>query len=623
MEYFFKASLVSKIIFNTRITKLLGKGTCNLSIITSAVLALTSFFYVYTVGSYFKVSIYVLQNRVTYNIFFSDIYVVNKYVDNIIIVSGIVLWIVLSIRGKARFILIAVLGGLIVISLLAKISILLDIIALMSVPIIILFLIYNKFAYKKVLHINTNLSINYLALVGFATVIVSITMSLARFFSISISSIPIRNYSYDIFLLVSSFSPVLMFLLILCFPVKLLMKEFMIGILKFKNNRSSLLLSKDCIKSKTKFIYLLLFVSLSIIIAIIPNQPPINKDNQQIGVDTGFYVNWVNILLHSNNLQEFIQQAFVIQSAGDRPLVLIFLFTIVKILNANLVYIIQHSPIVLGPALVLVVYFLTRELTSNDTTSLLASFLTAISFHTLIGIYAGFYANWFALIIGYLSFVFLIRYFKKPTKPNLIIFSTLIAILMFSHLYTWTILIIVAGIFLAVMFKLNYYRRKSIILLLLIISSSVLIDIIRTITVGSSSGIQRDISVASRAGAGLAQFALRWSNLIDSIQIQLGGLFNNFIILILGLYWLFHCNLRELSTIFLVIFLSIGVIPLFFGDWIIQTRIFYNIPFQIPAAIALTYIKKQANGTIILLPICIWLASLAIIAVSNFYLILS
>ena len=77
--------------------------------------------------------------------------------------------------------------------------------------------------------------------------------------------------------------------------------------------------------------------------------------------------------------------------------------------------VVDHLPIVLGPALVLVVYFLTREMTSNDLISVLAAFLTAVSFHVLTGIYAGLYANWFALIIGFLSFMFLFKFLKRPS----------------------------------------------------------------------------------------------------------------------------------------------------------------------------------------------------------------
>ena len=148
--------------------------------------------------------------------------------------------------------------------------------------------------------------------------------------------------------LLSSSSPILLLLLILCLPVKLLMNEFMAGILKIKNNnRFDSFLVNDSLKSRTKIIYILLFVLLSITITLIPHQPTINKDNQQIGVDTAQYVDWINILIQSNDVHEFIQQAFVIQS-GDRPLALIFLFTIVnimKIVNANFYYIIEYVPL--------------------------------------------------------------------------------------------------------------------------------------------------------------------------------------------------------------------------------------------------------------------------------------
>jgi hypothetical protein len=74
-----------------------------------------------------------------------------------------------------------------------------------------------------------------------------------------------------------------------------------------------------------------------------------------------------------------------------------------------------------------------------------------------------------------------------------------------------------------------------------------------------------------------------------------------------------------------MIFLSIGIVPLFFSDWILQTRVFYNIPFQIPAAIGLYYIMRQQQqmmkGIMTLVPICIWLIAISIVNVSNFYVV--
>jgi hypothetical protein len=621
-----KLSLIARILLDTHhIARALGKDASNRSIISSTAFALISFFYIYTMGSYFKISTYILENRVIYTKLF-DNYIISKNVDHIIVSFGMILWLSLSLRGKTRFLASTIYGGLTMIAILFSLDILLDFMTLISIPLLIAFLIYNRLSSKMILqNIHTNLAVNYLAIIGIAVGLVSLLISLAPLFSISNTTIPTPDYAYEIFSLVSSSSPILLLLLILCLPVKLLMNEFMAGILKIKNNnRFDSLLVNDSLKSRTKIIYILLFVLLSITITLIPHQPTINKDNQQIGVDTVSYVDWINILIQSNDVDEFIRQAFVIQS-GDRPLALIFLFIIVdimKIVNANFFYIIEYVPLVLGPALILVIYFLTRELTSNDITSLMASFLTAISFQTLIGIYAGFYANWFALIIGYLSFVFLIRFLKKPSKLNLIVYSMLIVLLLFTHVYTWTVLAIVMGIFLAVLLKFNYYSRKSIILLLLVISSSVVIDVARMTITGSSSGIVNDIAVARAGDAGIEQYKVRWSNLIEVTQIHLGGQFSNFLLFILGLYWLINCNLRQPSNILIAIFLSVGVIPLFFGDWIIQTRVFYDIPFQIPAAITLTYVKKQANGTIPLLAICTWLIAMSIRTVANFYLTL-
>ncbi|MGA8914349.1 MAG: hypothetical protein WB443_16005 [Nitrososphaeraceae archaeon] len=610
------------------IASVLGNGTSRLSIITSAALALISLFYIYTAGSYLKVTIYPLEHRIIYYTFF-DVYIINKQADHLIIAAGIVLWLALSLKGKARFIAPVIYGGIALLAAKANHDAVLDIVALVSIPMVISFFLYDRFVSKKknngILHTHANrLLVKYLAMIGIITGCIGLISSITPLLAIPSDSAHVRNYTYDIFLLFSSFSPVLIILLIGCLPVRLFIKGFMDGILKIKKNQNGSLSPNDtCIKPKSKIIYLLLFMLLSVVLALIPHQPSINRDDQQIGVDTDYYVVWTNRLIHSHDYLEFLQQAFVIQNLGDRPLTLIFLFTLAKIVNVSLFYLTEYLPVILGPALVLAVYFLTRELTSNETASLFASFLTATSFQVSIGIYAGFYANWFALIIGYVSFVFLFKFLKMPdNKLNLLVFSALIVLLLFSHVYTWSLLVIVMVVFLAIMLKLNHYRRQSIVLLLLVVLASVIIDVARTTITSSASGIEKDIEVAKVTGVGPEQFNLRWSNLLRTIYSYVGGQFSNFIIFTLGLYWLFRSCIREPVTIFLITYLSVGLFPFLLGDYIIQTRVFYDIPFQIPAGIALYYIRKQAIGSVMLLPICIWLIGTSITAVSNFYLIL-
>lgn len=612
------------------ITEILGKDQSRLSIINSAVIAIISFFYIYTVGSYLKVNIYPLEHRVIYFTFF-DIYIINRYFDHIIIISGVALWLTISLRTRIKSVIPIIYVAIITpIWLLPEGSNLsaaiLDIAALISIPIIISFSLFNKFLSKRNMSIlnstnHTNLLVNYLSIIGIFIGIIGLVNASSSFFSLQLSSTNIRNYAYDVFLLFSTFSPILILLLITSLPSKLFINEVMVGILKIKNKTldSSSSVTGFRIKSSSKIIYILFFMLLSIIVVLIPHLPAINKDNRQVGVDSDYYVKWLLPLLHSKNSQEFIHHAFVVQNHGDRPFFLFFLFLSVKIANSNLCYTIEYLPMILAPSLVLVIYFLTRELTSNDGTSIFAAFLTAVSFHILIGLYAGFYANWFALIIGYLSFVFLVRFLKRSRIGNLAIYFILTIILMFSHSLTWIVLTMFTTIFLGVMLKWNhYYSKKGIVLVLIIVLSSAIINIGRIIMIGIADNIQRDIGEIAHNTAGPEQFSLRWSNLLRTVYSFVGGQFSNFIILALGSYWLFRSNLSEPSNIFLIVFLSIGIIPFLFGNWIIQTRVFYDIPFQIPAALALALINKQRNGFVMLLPICILILAGSVRAVFNF-----
>ncbi len=103
---------------------------------------------------------------------------------------------------------------------------------------------------------------------------------------------------------------------------------------------------------------------------------------------------------------------------------------------------------------------------------------------------------------------------------------------------------------------------------------------------------------------------------------SLGGVFSNFIILILGLLWVLKSNMRDPATVFLMIFLSSGLVPLFFGSWAIQARVFYDMPFEIPAAIALYYISSRSGTILVTLTTCTWLVAVSLFTVMNYYLIL-
>ena len=313
------------------------------------------------------------------------------------------------------------------------------------------------------------------------------------------------------------------------------------------------------------------------------------------------------------------------QNGGDRPLSLIFLYGLDQVTNSNLFFTIEYVAVILGPALVLTIYFLTREITSNDITSLIAAFITAVSFHMLIGIYAGFYANWLALILGYLSFLFFIRFLKKGGSENLLLYGILATAMLFTHVYTWSVLSIVAGLFLLIMIlrprSLSNTGRRNAILLMLVLLLTVVMDVSRATATGASGGVERDLEWAN-VFIDPENYLLRWNNLSYTTTTFVGGIFANFIIFGLCLYWLGTTKMQSTGAIFLMIFFSIGILPFLIGEWVIQTRVFYNVPFQIPAAIAVTYIMQRPSKKLLkLIMLFIWLVAIATVSVSNFYLV--
>ncbi|HEX5187435.1 MAG TPA: hypothetical protein VFV86_11150, partial [Nitrososphaeraceae archaeon] len=384
--------------------------------------------------------------------------------------------------------------------------------------------------------------------------------------------------------------------------------------------------SKDTVNSiidegfldlRTRIVYLLLIILLSVGISLIPHISTINFDNQLIGSDTNDYQRMLLPMLKSLTPTDLFYQAFFVQMGGDRPFSLLFFITIPHILHTESLSIsLDYLPVVLGPMLILTMYFLTLELTRNQITAILASLFT-IPFHILIGIYGGLYANWFSLTFAYLSILFLFRILNRPTASNLLFFSSLLIVLLFCHTPTWTILLYVIIIFTILAFVKNFYERKRIVYMFFCILPSVFIDITKIFLI-NTSGVLQEIGFATSKGVGVQDINTIWNNLIDTTHLYMGGLVGNPIILLLVIYWIFKFDMKEKYTVFLIIFFSISALPILFAEQEIQTRFYYEIPFQIPAAIALTIILRK-HGALLFSTICLWMIVLAIRAASNFH----
>ena len=224
---------------------------------------------------------------------------------------------------------------------------------------------------------------------------------------------------------------------------------------------------------------------------MIPHNPTVNETNQLIGVDTDEYIRWESILINSISFDDLINQAFVIISLGDRPITLFFLLLIIEITTVDDPFVIEYFPMVLLPLFILTVFFLTKELFSNDTTALFSAFLSGVSFHLLVGMYAGLYANWLALIVGYFAIMLFFKYLKGSNQKFGIFFFISMIVLLFTHVYTWAIITVVLVIFSIYSLKVGNNNRKRLFFLLSAIAISLVLDIVRIYFTGTSSGTQQ------------------------------------------------------------------------------------------------------------------------------------
>src|SRR5215204_2446301 len=646
----------------SKLSKDLGYGMPVSSILSGVAFTVCIFFYLYIIGSFFRIVVYPHIDRIVRPEHFQE-FVINQQLDYIIVIIATASWFLLSVNSNnkaVRYYFSITYGGIgILLALISPDNIAFDIIALLSLPLILGVMIYyyrkqQKKNLRLLLNFNAKLTWRYILLAVIAISAIGIVIPvISVFVAPNFGSSTGDDPANELFLLLSSFSNIYIFLLLMCLAVKFLYRIVALRMLKLNikediNQTLSDDYKRNKVKTQTKIGFLLLAMILSVVLVLIPQHPLINKDNQQIGSDTFYYVTWLTELEKSKNLSDLIYQSFVVQGQdGDRPLLLIFLFLVYQVTGSNnLSEVVEHFPIILGPGIVFAFYLLTVELTRNEKVALIAAFFGAVSLHTLIGIYAGFYANWLGLIVGYISIAFLFRCLRSGRLSDIVVFSTLLIGVLFIHVYTWTLLAAVSAIFLLAMLLVTIWKKKKnnntynnnndndnnsssyfikrrrIIWLLIAILVSVVVDISKVVLTSSSGGLEQDIELA-QTYIGIEEFNLLWFFLTATMHYTLGGIFSNFIILILGLFWVLKSNMREPGTIFLMIFLSVGLVPLFIGGWLLQTRVFYNVPFEIPAAIALYYISTRFRNSsmLVTLAACTWLFAAALLTVMNYYFV--
>ena len=373
---------------------------------------------------------------------------------------------------------------------------------------------------------------------------------------------------------------------------------------------------------------------LAPLLAMYPHLTGINPEGSGVSTDEQYYVNWMSKLRADSSAtwSDAIANAFTINN-GDRPLTLLLILAISNLTGSPDLLVVRYLPVALAPLIVMANYLLLRySLKSRDEIKIkvfasIGAIFAVFSPQIVVGEYAGFLANWIALVMVYFALYFLIRGWETNNRNHAIhsfgILFVLLLLIMLTHLYTWTHFLAVMLLFGGMSFV---FARKSvaapkikILLLLIVVGTMFPMDYAKSSYFSTPAATASDSAIATNIMP--QDTNTRWDRLFFTMSSYVGGFLSNPALLLLAVIWIVKADLSKGLERLLISMFFISALPIAVGSVEFQTRVLYNIPFQIPALLALYGAKFRSRTSLILLiAIVLSFATYAVSAMANLYL---
>lgn len=361
--------------------------------------------------------------------------------------------------------------------------------------------------------------------------------------------------------------------------------------------------------------------------SVYPYLDSVNPLHTVVSVDMPRYLLWIQPALAAHTPASWLGAIFSPAGsypgayAGDLPLFLAFLQS-VSALAGGVSAALYTMPLVLGLLLALSSFFVMQVWRGDARLSALCALLSVSSFQSVAGIYSGFFADWFAVVLLNVMLGLMILNWRSPAVRTVAAASVLSAGVVLAHPYTW--LVAAATIAVLVAVGVAGSVRKGGPLLDSRTGSNLVI-------LGAGAGVslvQAQLLSFNAFGWGAAQisgpavslgaFLARSFNLGVSLNFLYGGFLNNPVLLVLALYWVAFARKNGLGDKFVMAWFSLSAIPVFFGNPTIQSRALYDLPLQFPAAMGLVAIADRLEKKRKWLGAC--LVALVLILEADFFL---
>jgi hypothetical protein len=246
----------------------------------------------------------------------------------------------------------------------------------------------------------------------------------------------------------------------------------------------------------------------------------------------------------------------------------------------------------------------------------------------VVGEYAGFLANWIALIAAFFALYFLMSGWESQNRSQIIrsfgILFGILVVMMLVHLYTWahtlTIILLFAGISFLLTRKTVHRPKFKIIFLLVVVGTAFSIDYARSSYLSTPAAAESSSALATNILP--QETAGRWDRLFFTMSVYVGGFLSSPALFLLALVWIVKSDMSKSFDRLMLSMFFILAVPIAVGSVEFQTRVLYNIPFQIPALMAIygASFKDRTTRSLLIIAVVLSFASYALRAFAGLYL---
>ncbi len=359
---------------------------------------------------------------------------------------------------------------------------------------------------------------------------------------------------------------------------------------------------------------------VAVLLAYFPYRPDINPKQIPVGIDASHYIGEIGGMLRKP-LPTAAAYALGFAWGGSRPLFLMAVYFVASIANNNVDVVIRFLPTLMAPLLVLSAYGFVSLSTQNREKAALTALLTAFSPVVTVGMWAGYYANWLALVEALAFLGILLSHLQHPSYPKLALSAGLSVAILLTHLWTWIVVIPITFVFLISLRK-QIARRFLLQAGALILFADLLAESLKSLLVSGYSEVSTGRLVAEQISNPFLSIPSFFPNVASGLVLTYDGLLANSVLLALVLVSGVTVRYRDWFERLLLFWVVLTALAFPFFDDLLQSRLVYNLPLAVMASLGLLRIilklpLKDIEGDLILLLAVLFNANYALLAVAR------